>query len=288
MNIYGRGIEDIDGGEDLYFVEEKTEAKQGGFQPRIDFKNKFSWMPFCSHLKASPKLMCIGKRIGYGITENAELLGWWNEEDKQGSEKSFIYDLKAVNNEPKDGIIGKTANLLSFGKERQEIKKLTVTNMYTNNRGDLCIITTAEGENILYSQKAKSADPLPKLKRNINALKFIDAQSEDDRASIKFICSTYAGIFSAVTVDVKYKNKEKGMSSDYINVNITDINSSKANALITRIDVGPSLTRLSPLAMDGTLSYSVLRATFISSLAERTTCRFWNETCQKTGRISSS
>ena len=238
MNIYGRGIEDIDGGEDLYFVEEKTEAKQGGFQPRIDFKNKFSWTPFSAHFKASPKVMSIGTQAGYGITENGELLAWSTEEDKQGVEKNFNIDLKTISYEQRDGIIGKTANLLSFGKDRQETKKLTFTNIYSNNRGDFCIFTTMEGDNFLFIQRTRTIEYLGKLKRIINALKFLDVQNEDDKTVIKFICSSATGQFSHVVLEIRYKIKDKAMTVNTFDLAATEISTSKTNSLISKIDVG--------------------------------------------------
>lgn len=240
MNIYGRGIEDIDGGEDMYFVEEKTEAKQGGFQPRIDFKNKFSWVPFCPHYKASPKIMSIGTHFGYGISENGELLTWSTEEDKQGSDRGFSIDLKSISYEQRDGMIGKAANLLSFGKEKQETKKLTFTNIYANNRGDFCIFTTIEGENFLFIQRTKSIENLSKLKRIINALKFIDVSNEDEKTAIKLICSSATGLFSYVNLDIRYKIKDKAMTVNSFDMVVTDINQNKINSLISKIDVGQS------------------------------------------------
>lgn len=237
MNIYGRGIEDIEGGDDLYFVEEKTEAKQGGFQAKTDFRNKFSWVPVSTHFRSGLKLMSVGTHYGYGITESGELMTWATEEDRQGLEKNLNIDLKAVNSDQRDGIIGRTANLLSFGKDKTEAKKLTIIDICANNRGDFCVFTTLEGDNFIFIQKTRTIENLTKLKRVINALKFIDVQSDDDRTFIKLVCTSANGYFSFVTIELRYKIREKVPTVHAFDMSVTELNQSKSNSMIARIDV---------------------------------------------------
>lgn len=237
MNIYGRGIEDIEGGDDLYFVEEKTEAKQGGFQAKTDFRNKFSWVPVSTHFKSGLKLMSIGTHYGYGITEGGELMTWTTEEDKQSLEKNLNIDLKAVTSDQRDGIIGRTANLLSFGKDKTEAKKLTIIDICANNRGDFCVFSTMEGDNFIFIQRTRTIENLTKLKRVINAMKFIDVQGDEDRTSIKFVCTSANGYFSNVAVDLRFKAREKAAVVHSFDMTVSEINQSKSNSLISKIDV---------------------------------------------------
>ena len=113
MSLYGRaGQDDYGASDDIFFIEERTEQKQGGFQPMLDFKNKFSFVPAMEHFKASPKLMSIGSNVSYGITENGELMAWTTENDKNTTDKNFNIDLKSAAVDSKDtGVIGKAGNL---------------------------------------------------------------------------------------------------------------------------------------------------------------------------------
>ena len=199
MSIYGRGVDDGTG-DDQFYVEERTELKQGGFQPPIDFRNKFSWQPIMQHYKGCPKYMAIGSVYSYGVTENGELLMWTTEEDRGGGEKGVSIDVKALSAEARDGIIGKAANLLTFGAKdkQQEQKKLTFTAVYTNSKGDMCIFTTAEGDNYIYIQRTKSIELLNKLRRCLTAIKFLDAFNEEDSSRIRLLCTSTIGIFSSV------------------------------------------------------------------------------------------
>lgn len=199
-NIYGRGIDDMAGGDDLFFVEERNEMKQGGFQPMIDFKNKFSFVPVMTHFKGAPKLMSIGTNVSYGISDTGEILAWTTEDDQRSSDRNFNIDLKSLSSgDNKDGLIGKTANLLNFGgREKGEIKKLVFTNIYSTTKGDFCIFTTLEGENYIFIQKTRTIEPLTKLKRIVNAIKYLDVVNEEDRSIIRFICTSSIGMFSTV------------------------------------------------------------------------------------------
>ena len=112
MSLYGKGNDEFGAQEDMFFVEEKTEVKQGGFQPMIDLKNKFAFVPVMEHYKASPKLMTIGTHVSYGISDNGELLAWTTEADARSADKNFNIDLKNLSQESRDGgVIGKAGRV---------------------------------------------------------------------------------------------------------------------------------------------------------------------------------
>lgn len=88
--------------------------------------------------------------------------------------------------------------MLNFGKDKGDVKRLSFTKIYPSPRGDFCIFTTFEGENFLFIHKSKSIEALPKLKRVINALRFIDVTHEEDRSVLKLFCVSSTGLFSMV------------------------------------------------------------------------------------------
>jgi len=238
-NLYGRGLEDIGGGDDLFFVEEKTEVKQGGFQPMIDFKNKFSFSPVMTHFKAAPRLLSVGTLYSYGITETGELLCWTTEEDRSGMDKNSNIDLKSLSSEGRDGLIGKTTNFLNnMGKDKPDQKKATFTNLYSSHKGDFCIFTTLEGDNYIYIHRTKSIEVLPKLRRTLTALKFIDVLNEDERSVVKLVCSSTVGFFSSATLEFKFKTRDKVTRLDNFDMTVNELNQHKLNAAISKIDVG--------------------------------------------------
>ena len=96
-----------------------------------------------------------------------------------------------------------TANLLSFGKEKNEMRKLTYTNIISSPKGDFCVFTTMEGDNYIFIQRTRSVENLTKLRRIINALKFVEVINEEERSVIKFICSSSIGTFSSVVLSLK-------------------------------------------------------------------------------------
>lgn len=124
MSLYGRtGQEDYGTSDDVFFIEERTEQKQGGFQPMLDFKNKFSFVPAMEHFKASPKLMSIGSNVSYGITENGELMAWTTENDKNTSDKNFNIDLKSATVDSKDGGVMGRAGTQSFNSQPAQLRQ---------------------------------------------------------------------------------------------------------------------------------------------------------------------
>ena len=245
MSYYGRGIDDLNHADDLYFVDEKTEVKQGGFQTPVDFKNKFSIVPIMGHFKGSPRMIALGSVYSYGMTETGELMMWLTEEDKSGKEGMSTFDLKSLAPESREGLIGKTANLAAnltsglINKDRVEVKRYTIISLYCTPRGDFCIICTLEGDLYCVIARTRTIEYLPKLKRTINALKFLEVNNEDERSYIKFVCTAANGFFSYSILDFRFKVREaKGTKIDSFEMAASELNQCKANSMITKIDVG--------------------------------------------------
>ena len=78
----------------------------------IELRNKFTYQNTMQHFQGSPQLFTSGKYISYGMNNLGELQCWYNEVDKSITEKSFTIDLKNLNNDNREGIMGKTGNIV--------------------------------------------------------------------------------------------------------------------------------------------------------------------------------
>ncbi len=107
MSLYSRaGGDDLDEVDDMYFIGDRDEKKLDGFEEKVDFSNKFSFMPAMDHYKAVAKKLAVGINHAYAFSENGELLTWPVELDK--NDKGFSVDLRSLSAEGKDSnIMGK-------------------------------------------------------------------------------------------------------------------------------------------------------------------------------------
>ena len=160
-------------------------------------------------------MMSIGKNYSFGITGAGELLCWTTEERKGESAAGTIDFKSSISDGRGDSVISKVRNLAGFagglltggllgggGKDLKESKQLTFSNIYTSPRGDYSIFTTFEGVNFLYIQKHKLIEPLVKLKRSINALKFVEVANDEEKSVIKVVCTSSNNLLSNVDLPI--------------------------------------------------------------------------------------
>lgn len=227
MDLYGQGNHNHFMSDDPYNADGgQSEQKQGGFQPQIKFKNEFGWKAYMTHFKDSPKLISVGKNYSYGISGAGELL-CWSTEEKKGENTAGTIDFKSsISDGRGDSVISKvstlaggilTGGILGGGKDLKESKQLMFSSIYTSNRGDFSIFTTFEGVNFLYMQKHKVIEPLVKLKRTINALKFVEVLNEEERSVIKLICTSSNHMLSCVLCFLISRSPSRSDTREKIN-----------------------------------------------------------------------